>query len=221
VSDSGYEGYDAIIVPGGGVREGGIVPPWVKNRLDRAIEFHQQDYIIALSAGTTHKPPLLDAAGFPIFEAVAGARYLVEHGVEPEKILCETTSYDTMGNAYFSRVIHVEPRLFKQLLIITSHFHMPRTKAIFQWIYSLSQAGMDSPIYQLSFEAVPDVNDDLDGTVIQARAEKEERGLERVFMLQEKIRTLEDFHRWLFTRHGAYAVATPPVRLSGSILSTY
>lgn len=214
--------YDAIIVPGGGVRESGHVPPWVKKRLDRAVELHQEDYIITLSAGTVHKAPLLDAQGFPVFEAVAGARYMVELGVAPEKILCETTSYDTIGNAYFSRVIHAEPRQFKRLLIITSNFHMERTQAIFRWIYGLIPLA-DSPIpeYQLCFEAVPDVNDDLDEVTIQIRAEKERKGWQRILNMQEKIRTLPDFHQWLFTRHGAYAVATPPVRLNGSIINTY
>ncbi len=142
--------YDAILIPGGGVKNNGELPPWVKARLDHAIKIRDTEYIITLSAGTVYKCPPRDENGFPIFESVAAAQYLINHVVNPDAILTETSSYDTVGNAYFSRVIHVEPGGFKRLRVITSNFHMPRTKAIFQWMYSLnSQAGE----YQLTFDA--------------------------------------------------------------------
>ena len=126
--------YDAILVPGGGVGPGGELPLWVRRRLDRAMQIHDREYLITLSAGTTHKPPPLDERGFPIFESIAAARYLVQRGVDAGKILTETSSYDTLGNAYFSRVIHVQPRDFKRLLVITSAFHMARTESIFMGV---------------------------------------------------------------------------------------
>lgn len=210
--------YDAILVPGGGIKNNHQLPPRVQNRFDRALEIHQNQYIIALSAGTTHKPPPLDNDGFPIFESRIGADYLIKKGVEPRWILCETTSYDTIGNAYFSRVIHVDPRAFKHLLIITSASHMPRTKAIFQWVY-----GLESPFeqndYTLVFEEVPDLG--MDEELLQLRIQKEKKGLENVLRLKEKIRTFEDFHQWLFTEHGAYSVSVPPERAKGKILNAY
>ena len=146
--------YDAMLIPGGGVKDTGEIPPWVKARLDRALEISDAEYIITLSAGTVHRPPPLDQNGFPIFESIAGGRYLINHGINPKTVLAETCSYDTVGNAYFSRVIHVEPRELRKLLIITSEFHMSRTKAIFQKMYSL-----DDPDgkYHLTCEAVPNV----------------------------------------------------------------
>jgi len=160
--------YDAILIPGGGVRDKGELPPWVKNRLDHAIKIHQTEYIIVLSAGTVYKAPPLDENGFPIFESIAAAKYLVAHGINPEAILCETSSYDTVGNAYFSRVIHVEPRGFRRLHTITSAFHMPRTKAIFEWLYGLDCQGGK---YQLTFDPVPDIGIAADD--LQARVNKE------------------------------------------------
>lgn len=213
--------YDALVIPGGGVREGGNVPPWVQNRLDRAITLFQDQYIIALSAGTVHKPPLLDAHHFPIFEARAGAQYLVSKGIPPEHILCETSSYDTIGNAYFCRVIHTEPLGLKHLLIITSAFHMARTQSIFKWVFGLPYHPDHASTYQLTFETVPDINDGLSTQAIQSRTEKEQKGLLHLAHLQKKLYTLPDFHRWLFTEHGAYAISTPPIRLQGSIVSTY
>src|SRR5574341_227154 len=110
-------GYDAILIPGGGVREGGDLPLWTKRRLDRAIETQRGEFIITLSAGTLHRPPPSDADGFPIFESIAAAAYLVRRGIEPRRILAETCSYDTIGNAFFSRVVHVDPLGLRKLLI--------------------------------------------------------------------------------------------------------
>ena len=62
--------YDAVIVPGGGVRAGGELPPWVKIRFDRAIERSGEAPIVCLSAGTGHRPNPLDQTGRAIFEAV-------------------------------------------------------------------------------------------------------------------------------------------------------
>ena len=42
--------------------------------------------LIPISGGTTHRPPPLDAAGFPITEAQAGARRLLELRVPPSDI---------------------------------------------------------------------------------------------------------------------------------------
>jgi hypothetical protein len=210
--------YDAILVPGGGIKNNRELPPWVQSRFDRVLEIHQNQYIIALSAGTTHKPPPLDEDGFPIFESRVGADYLIEKGVEPRWILCETASYDTIGNAYFSRVFHVDPRAFKHLLIITSASHMPRAKAIFQWVYGLkSPFGQND--YTLVFEEVPDRG--MDEELLQLRIQKEKKDLENVSRLKEKIRTFEDFHQWLFTEHGAYSASVLPVRAKGKILQAY
>ncbi|UCH95510.1 MAG: YdcF family protein [Candidatus Aminicenantes bacterium] len=209
---------DAVLVPGGGIKNNRELPPWVQQRFDRALEIHQKEYIIALSAGTTHKPPPLDINGFPVFESTVGADYLIKKGVDPRWILCETASYDTIGNAYFSRVIHVDPRGFKQLLIITSASHMPRTKAIFQWVYGLKSPCRPND-YTLTFDEVPDQG--MDKELLQVRIQKEQKSLENVLRLKEKIRTFEDFHRWLFTEHGAYSVSVPPQRLKGKILQAY
>ncbi len=133
--------YDAILIPGGGVRAGGELPVWVTRRLDRALERAGNAWLVPLSAGTPHRPPPLDDCGFPILEARAGADYLAARGAAPERILIEAASYDTIGNAYFSRVVHAIPRGFRRALVVTSEFHMPRTEAVFRWVYGLAGPG--------------------------------------------------------------------------------
>ena len=210
--------YDAIMIPGGGIDRNHRLPLWVKRRLDRALEIHRDGYIITLSAGTVHKPLPLDRYGYPIFESAAAAEYLIKKGANPQQILCETCSYDTIGNAYFSRVIHVEPRTFGKLLVITSRFHMPRTRTIFEWIY-----GLPSPLtvksVELDFEEVPD--EGIDEDILRARVEREKTSLQNVLRLKKELRTLLDFHRWLFTEHGAYSTSTPPIRIKGGALEMY
>jgi uncharacterized SAM-binding protein YcdF (DUF218 family) len=192
--------YDAIVIPGGGVRAGGELPPWVTPRLDRALAVAGQAYLMPLSAGTPHRPPPLDESGFPWTEARAGAHYLVARGADPARILMEESSYDTIGNAYFSRLLHALPRGFERLLVITSAFHMPRTEAIFRWVYGLAAPGVPCAV---DFESVPDSG--IDPAMLAARIEKEQTALQAVATLRSEIRTLAQMHAWLFTVHGAYS----------------
>ncbi|MBT9313319.1 YdcF family protein [Leptothoe kymatousa] len=209
--------YDAVFIPGGGVRANGELPLWTQRRLTHAIEISQSaSYIIPLSAGTTHKPPPLDPEGFPIFESVAAAQYLIQRGIAPEQILVETCSYDTIGNVYFSRVIHIDPLQLKRLLIVTSEFHMPRTQGIFEWIYGLEGLSQN---YELEFQAVSDAG--IDPKLLAARKSREVKSLENVQTLAQKNQTMQQFHAWLFQQHGAYAMAKQVVRASGDVLGSY
>ncbi len=194
--------YDAIIIPGGGVRDGGTLPDWVQRRFDLALSRWQGDYLICLSAGTTYKPLPRDTQGYPLFESVAGAHYLLSRGVPATKILTETASYDTIGNAYFARTLHTDPLGLRRLLVVTSAFHMPRTRAIFEWVFGLS---VTNPPYTLEFAAASD--EGLDPAMLRVRHAKEAEGLQRLLPLTQHIRTLPDLHRFLFTQHDAYAVA--------------
>jgi len=92
----------------------------------------------------------------------------MDAGIPPEQILTETHSYDTIGNAFFSRVLHVDPLGLRRLLIITSDFHLPRTEAAFRWVYGLEPAA--SP-YDLHFEGVADPG--MDPEVLRERESRE------------------------------------------------
>jgi DUF218 domain len=194
--------YDAILIPGGGVREGGLLPSWVKRRLDLAVELFDGSYIVTLSAGTTHRPPPLDEYGFPIFESVAAAKHLVNLGVPRDRILVETQSYDTIGNAYFSRVIHIDPQRFRRLLVITSDFHLARTQFVFNWVYGLAPK---SCLYNLDYRSVSDPG--MEEAVLQNRMQKERSSLQSLKTLTDQLATMQDFHQWLFTEHNAYSAS--------------
>jgi hypothetical protein len=210
---------DAILIPGNGVRAGGELPSWVRLHLDRAVQIYDGEYVIALSAGTTHRPPPVDERGFPIFESVAAARYLMERGIPAGRILTETQSYDTIGNAFFSRVIHVEPRQMRRLLVIASDFHLVRIEAVFRWIYGLHPRPVQ---YELRFEGLFDPS--MNADVLNARVVRERERLNVLVDLRQRITTMADFHRWLFTEHDAYNAtrrAFGANELSGPVLQSY
>jgi hypothetical protein len=205
-----------VIVPGGGLDPDGRPPAWVRARLDRAAALQYDGYIITQSAGTPHKPPPLDEGGFPILEAVAAADYLVAGGVDPRTILPETSSYDTIGNAFFSRVVHAEPRRLRRLVVVTSQFHLDRTTLAYRWIY-----GVDQPAtgFELDFEATADVG--IGPEVLAARVARERQSVAALRSTSATLTTLEAVHRWLFTEHGAYAVGHDVGGPLDAALATY
>jgi hypothetical protein len=75
---------------------------------------------------------------------------------------------------------------------------MPRTEALFRWIYSL-----DAPSCDLDFDATPELG--IDPDALAARIAKERAALATLPALTARLHTLADFHAWLFTEHGAYA----------------
>lgn len=193
--------FDAIIIPGGGLEPDSSLPqPWVRARLDAALKLSSRTkYFVALSRGTTHRPPPLDARGFPIAESAASAKYLLDHGVEdPARILLDAWSLDTIGNVFFARNMICEPMQLKRCCVITSAFHMPRTRAIFEWVFSLGSEKFD-----IDYCVTPDVG--LDAAMSSARVEKERNSL---IALQEKtiprIKTLGELSHFLFVEHAAY-----------------
>jgi hypothetical protein len=188
---------DAVFVLGGGVRGGGELPLWVVRRFDRALEVAGNAPIVCLSAATVHRPSPLNCEGYPILESVAGAAHLISRGVPPARIQVETTSYDTIGNAYFSKLLHADPPGWHDLIIVTSAFHMPRTQAIFDWVY-----GMEPGNYRLRFEAAPD--DGFSPELLQRRREKEASALRSLATVMQRITDLRSLHRWIHTEHRAY-----------------
>jgi hypothetical protein len=190
--------FDAILIPGGGLTPAGALTPFVRARLDRALAY-SADFYVPLSAGTPHLPPPHDARGYPVFEAIPAAQYLHQRGVPKSQILVEISSYDTIGNAFFARTVHTDPRGLRRLLIVNSEFHMPRTEAIFRWVFGATpNCG-----YDLAFESTENIG--LSPDALDARAERERASLAVVRSLASSIVTLSGIHRWIFAEHGAYA----------------
>lgn len=186
--------------------------------------------ILCLSAGTAHLPQLLSADGLPIWESTACAAYILSTAnnnnnssdnnstatktktidIPPESIYVETSSYDTIGNAFFARTTHTEFKDWRKLLIITNEFHMDRTIRIFDWIFSFpptdgaaTSTSTDlSLLYDLYYLESP--NAGLTSEAIQARKKREATSLLRVDQLSEDKKSLRDVHEFLTQDHALY-----------------
>ena len=134
MDDAAARRFDAILVLGGGVPPAPRKQlPFVAARCQAAAAIWRaaatKPKILCLSAGTAHCPQLLDARGSVVFEATASAAELIDAGVDDQDVFVETTSFDTIGNAFFARTDHCSLAGWKRLLVITSEFHMDRTRA--------------------------------------------------------------------------------------------
>lgn len=191
--------FDAIIIMAGGLDEKGYIHPWVENRMNVALDLYRKHptKIICTGGGTYHKPPALNKEKFVIHEATACAEYLINNDVDPHDIIKEWGSYDTIASIYFTLLLCIVPRNWRNICVITSDFHMPRVEMLFRWICGLHDH------YHCTFLTAPD--DNLDQEIISIRREREQKSLENVEMLVSRIKNKEDFHIWFFSEHKAYA----------------
>jgi uncharacterized SAM-binding protein YcdF (DUF218 family) len=140
-----------------------------------------------------------------VLESIVAAKVLLARGVPAARIWAETASLDTIGNAYFARVIHTDPAGLRRLLVVNSEFHMPRTRMIFDWVFGLPPA--DLP-YVSDYHTVPDQG--LTEVGIEARRAKEVTRMEELRRTIPRIASLAALHRWLFTEHRASAAGADP-----------
>lgn len=225
------EPLDAIFVLGGGLNGDGSLPSWVVRRLECALDLYQSQLtpcpVVCLGGGTPHKPDVVQSSGHVLHEATSCAEYLMHRGAPPKLVYKEISSYDTVGNAYFSLTIHAIPADWRRLAVVTSNFHMPRTQRIFEDVYGLAGRTLfkDPQRYQLSFRAASD-----DGLflpeVLGAREHKEHSSLSHWMAQAALFTSLRDLHQWIHTEHLCYAAARQheldrPSTLEPRLLATY
>ncbi len=231
---------DAILVLGGGRPKSIDHPPvFVERRCDDAIQVvrrrgrsiqslkgSQKDPkrdlpILCLSAGTAHLPQLLSADGLPIWESTACASYILSKNsnvastdtILPASIYVETSSYDTIGNAYFARTSHTEFNGWRKLLIVTNEFHMSRTVKIFDWVFSVpvEATSITSGLNQLStydLYYLESPNAGMASEVVAARKEREASSSKSVDFLAKKYSTLREVYEFLTQEHSLYTAHT-------------
>jgi uncharacterized SAM-binding protein YcdF (DUF218 family) len=159
------------------------------NIRNRDTDINNELAILCLSAGTAHLSQLLSLDGLPIWESTACASYIISKMKEDNnsnnsypEIYVETTSYDTIGNAFYARTSHTDiMKNWNNLLIITNEFHMERTQKIFNWIYSIDNEGSN---YELYFLQSPNIG--LSSEAITARKQRERQSLVHIDQLSKK-----------------------------------
>jgi hypothetical protein len=204
--------YDAVVVPGGGIDPcTGAPRPWVAARLDAAIQLDEVTrYFMVLSRGTTHRSPPINTRGHPVDESTASAAYLLKNGpIDPSRVLVDTWSLDTIGNAFFARMMLAEPLGLHSLIVITSAFHMLRTREIFEWVFSLPSVPTSllntrsTSLFQIDYCITDDVG--LAPEDLASRVDKEQAGLEILLSkTMPCVTTLSSLASFVATEHGAY-----------------
>ncbi len=113
---------DAVVVLGAGVR--GTTPSrTLKSRLEKAVKYHTKnpDAVILVSGGQGPQEDITEAEAMRI--------YLVEHGVDPDKIIKEEKSTSTYENFNFSK--EILDRHFTNnynIAFITNDYHIFRSR---------------------------------------------------------------------------------------------
>ncbi|CAM9585554.1 unnamed protein product, partial [Heterosigma akashiwo] len=208
------EQLDVIVILGGGVPDTPDSPPsYTKARCKYAKEVYEASKfppngppkILAISAGTAHLPQLLSADGLPVWESTASASYLIkELNIPGEDVYCETTSYDTISNAFFTRTNFCDIAGWNKILIITNEFHMLRTRYIFDWIMNVPDLRSTvPPNYELYYLSVPDEGFTKEALAVRATKEQES-GNNVKHILSKKYTNLEGVFEFITQNHSFY-----------------
>jgi uncharacterized SAM-binding protein YcdF (DUF218 family) len=195
---------DAIVVVAGGMTDDGRLPQWVTPRLDYAAEAWRRENgevkILLSGSMTPHKPPPMARGGFNLHESTSMAEYLMEkHNIPGDALLKDTASMDTIGNAYYSLCLHATPLAWRDVEIVTSAFHMARTRAAFEWVWGLSPLEIN-----MKFVSTEDAG--ITREALDARALREAESAAALRDNASRVTTLSAFNEWLYTTHKCYAV---------------
>lgn len=126
-----YPSAGAIVVLGGTTRplvQPSYEPFEVGSRLLHAVRLYRAGKApwILVTGGVAYE----DEQGVIRTEADDMQQILVDMGIPPDRILMENQSLDTAGNARLSAEI-LKSRQIDDILLVTSAFHMRRSKALF------------------------------------------------------------------------------------------
>lgn len=215
------ESIDVILLLGGGAPLSPLEPPlYVQRRCDVVARLvhslvdegdgdngHAGPSVVCLSAGTAHVPQYITpGTGLPLWESTASAGYLLRHAefpMSPGRVYAETTSYDTISNAFYSRAAFADVNeRWNRVLVVTNEFHVGRSKAIFDWVFHAPPVNKDSA-YELYYLSCNNVG--LADEAVKSRKEHEARGEANVRGLSERYATLNGVWEFLTTEHSFYS----------------
>lgn len=122
---------DVVVVLGNLMNSAGELNAETKLRADKAFEIYKNQQARAiLTCGWAYRPD----CRLTIADAVR--LYLIsKHGVCEKFILTQDKSRDTVGDAYFTRVLYIEPMMCKSIIVVTSNYHVDRVREIFNFIF--------------------------------------------------------------------------------------
>ena len=117
------EDFDAMIVLGAQVKPDGELSVQLSWRLDAAAEAYRQKQVPIVVCGARGKNE-------PVAEAEAMKKYLTENGIPEEDILTDPDSFNTKQNLTNAKILLLKWPQIRNVLIVTSDYHVPRALAI-------------------------------------------------------------------------------------------
>jgi uncharacterized SAM-binding protein YcdF (DUF218 family) len=151
----------AIIVLGAGIMPTGEPSPSGALRTAKAVELAElfPGAVLIMSGNTSIRAA---ETAKEDTEAVIMKKYAVSLGVNPQRVLLESDSRDTLANATFTKKQYLVPRKLRNIIVVTSSFHIPRAEYLFRKVLG--------PDYAITFVSAG-------GEVKPERLIKEERSL--------------------------------------------
>ena len=120
---------DFVIILGSKINKDGSLPPLLKGRVDRAIDFGNKQYemtkkkIVYVPSGGKGKDEVMA-------EAEAIKKYLMERGVKEKQILIEDKSRSTIENMKFSKDKIDNAKKDAKISFATTNYHVFRSGVI-------------------------------------------------------------------------------------------
>jgi uncharacterized SAM-binding protein YcdF (DUF218 family) len=128
--------FDAVIVLGAAVREGGKPSPTLvrRTRCGAALVLAGAARVLVVTGGVGDHPPA---------EAVVMRDIALEEGVSGDAIVVEDTAADTLASGRACSAL-MRSRGWSRALIVTDDFHLARAVMIFRW-FDVEAVGHAAP----------------------------------------------------------------------------
>ena len=202
-----------IFILAGGLTDNAENNLWVLERLKKALTIDGSNNYYCIGGGTYHKPQLLDSSGYVIYESNKMVEFLLNNNIEKKFIKNEWSSYDTIGNGFFSFINFIIPLKLNNIIVISSKFHMKRVKLIYDYLNNIFNTN-------INITYIESINN-MDRELLSIRSTREEESTKSFMKITEQIRNIEDFFKWFYNDHNCYNVKKNISNISGNILSSY
>lgn len=185
---------DAIVILASGINPDGSLPIVCKLRVEKGVELYKQR--VAKNIIMSGKWPFTIDYKPPRTEASAMKDYAVKLGINKEHIFIEEKSQDTIGNIFFTKKLFLEPNKWRKIILVTSDFHMPRTKYLCKKILG--------PDYKINFEEAESCFPEKE---LRLKYKDEKKVMRFTKLILEKVNDgdSERIEKILFKEHPAYA----------------
>jgi uncharacterized SAM-binding protein YcdF (DUF218 family) len=188
---------DAIVILAGGINADGSLPAIPKKRVERGAGLYRRKIAPKIIMSGKYGFWLDSTNSIPTrSEAVAMREYAETLNVPTEDILLDEASKDTVGNAYFTKVDTLEGHNWKNIVVVTSRFHMPRAEFIFNTVLG--------PNYEIEYVSADDSLSDGEAEELELKERKTIKVL-KTLMLGIQPGDTRAIGNLLFSKHPGYA----------------